>query len=144
MHSLENIVVAITNLPAYYPIMIAFNKGDMITGYLILNVAVASFISHLFESHKHGMPGFGMPPKASFLLNLWDILGCILVIIRFLYLIYYVQISFPSYENIFYIIIAYIFHLISQYDNTKYKWLYILSHCIWHILIFIVMGKIIE
>ena len=101
MHSLENIVVAITNLPAYYPIMIAFN-------------------------------------------NLWDILGCILVIIRYICLIYYVQISFPSYENIFYIIIAYIFHLISQYDNTKYKWLYILSHCIWHILIFIVMGKIIE
>ena len=54
---MENVIVALSNYPAILPINTALDNRDFGTFAVINFVATASFISHLFENHKHGMPG---------------------------------------------------------------------------------------
>ena len=61
-----NIIVASTNIAALAPIYAS--KNDLLTCFAIILAASASFVSHLFETHKHGMFGFNCLPKNSFLL----------------------------------------------------------------------------
>ncbi len=54
-----NLLVAVTNFPAIYAIILAINKHDILTALVITYIASASFLSHLVENHKHGMYGIG-------------------------------------------------------------------------------------
>ncbi|AYV85002.1 MAG: hypothetical protein Satyrvirus2_13 [Satyrvirus sp.] len=145
---IENFVVAFSNLPCIYPIIKSIINRDYITAAAITFVSIASFVSHLVENHKHGMPGIGFSKKTSYILNRFDVLGCVLVIFRFDYLFY--QRNMFSYEfflkhKIFFICacIPPILLIISEYDkyNPKLKYRYIITHSIWHASIFVLMGK---
>ena len=84
---MENMLCAVTNLCAYWPITNAFNNGDVCTGTILSYVATASFISHLVECHKFDMPGVGFSTRTSYILNRMDVLGCALVGFRLSYLV---------------------------------------------------------
>nr|AEX62301.1 hypothetical protein mv_L96 [Moumouvirus Monve] len=140
---LANIIVGLSNLPAYYAIKLSFDNGDYLTSAALLFVAKASFISHLVENHKHGMTGVGFSKKISYVLNRFDVMGCILNIMRFSYLYYSkygmsYDILFDNKSYIYFGLITFLFLRISEYDkyNPKLKNIYIVTHCLWHVSIF--------
>ena len=142
---MENIIVAISNFPALFPIKLAIYNNDCLTCCAVLFVFIASFVSHLFENHKHGMVGIAnINPNISYILNRFDILGVILVLLRFAYLIYVYSIKkliTNDFDIIIYLIVSSIFNIISEHDkyNAKLKKIYIVTHIIWHISIFSIM-----
>jgi len=146
---MENLIVAFSNLPAILPISTAYNHDDFWSTATICFVAVASFVSHLFENHKHGMPGvlslIGIypSPRFSYFLNRLDVLGVGLTSLRFGYLCllkYGVSLSFLiNYPHLtFMLLVTICFNLMSEYDkyNPNLKFDYMITHCIWHISIF--------
>lgn len=138
---MENIVVALSNFPAVYPIYHAYCQGDILTTSIVAYVATASFVSHLFENHKHGMPGvlslWNIHPntKISYILNRLDVLGAGLTILRFgsLYYDRYQSPAFLLKHKLFttLLISSFGFLFISEYDkfNPKLKQRYIKFHC---------------
>lgn len=142
---MENIFMALTNLPIILPLTISFNHNDFTTFSFLLFVGTFSFLSHLVENHKHGMPGIGFSAKTSYILNRLDVIGCIIMVARFAYILYekYVithSISIPkSLVNLLVTLCAY--NIISEYDkyNPKLKKRYIFIHSIWHLGIYIWM-----
>lgn len=148
---MENIIVAVSNLPALYPIYVSFIHQDYITTACIVFVALASFASHLFENHKHDMPGLGLSEQASYCLNRMDVLGCALVGSRFFYKYYYkygfnLDVVVQNKVSIVSCLLPFIFLFISEYDkyNAKLKNKYIITHCIWHVSIFMTMGFVLN
>ena len=107
-----------------------------------------SFLSHLAENHKHGMPGIGFSPNVSYILNRFDVLGVVLVALRMIYLYYWKRgISITLFlENPYLtslLILAVACNLISEHDkyNQELKWRYIVCHSIWHTSIFWIANK---
>ena len=143
----ENLLVALSNLPCYLPIQTALQNSDYLTASSVILVSVFSFVSHLMENHKHGMPGIGFSTEVSYFLNRLDVLGCFIAIIRFGYLFYSkygIDLRHLSKGNLLiYGLMSVLFLQISEYDkyNPKLKYLYMLNHCIWHINIFLIMNK---
>ncbi len=146
----ENLLVALSNLPCYFPIQTALHNSDYLTASSIIFVSVFSFISHLVENHKHGMSGFPFlefSRKVSYILNRLDVLGCFIVIIRFGYLFYSKYDTDLRYlikgNLLIFLLMSVLFLRISEYDkyNARLKYLYMLTHCIWHISIFLTMNK---
>lgn len=149
---MENLWVALTNLPAVYPIRAAIQHNDAITAWCLMFVSLFSFSSHLVENHKHGMPGIGVSKYTSWVLNRFDVLGCILVFLRVAWLCWAHHARFPwllAYQLVkdwgFLLQIAISFGLsrISEYDhyNPDLKRFYIVTHSLWHISIFLVINK---
>jgi hypothetical protein len=145
--SMENIIVAFSNISALLPLYTIGKHNDFLTLTVIMFVFLMSFFSHLIENHKHGMPGIGFSKRASYYLNRLDVMGCFIVCLRMAYL-YYDKYHFdfvPIKENQFLFIFAFILFFIlqiSEYDkyNVKLKYRYITTHCVWHIGIFIVIN----
>lgn len=145
---MENIVVAFSNAPCIYPLYITYKNKDWITFSSVAFVSGASFVSHLFENHKHGMPGLGLSTNTSYILNRFDVLGCVIVITRVAYL-FYKKYGFDSTvvkENYLLVLAASLCGIclrISEYDkyNPKLKTMYIATHSVWHVGIFLVMGR---
>jgi hypothetical protein len=81
-----NVIMAVTNITAIYPIKYAFLKKDYTTSLMTSCVALFSTFSHLFESHKHKMWGFGIGQNTSLFLNQLDRLGVFLLVGRSFYL----------------------------------------------------------
>ena len=140
---LQNLIVALSNIPAIYPIYLASRQKDYLTVAALGFVGLASFTSHLVENHKHGMSGIGFSPKVSYILNRFDVLGCALVAMRFSYLYYNkyglsLNIVLQNKVLFFSFLIPFIFLRISEHDkyNPKLKNIYIITHCLWHITIF--------
>jgi hypothetical protein len=79
--------------------------------------------------------------KFSYILNRLDVLGCILCIIRYLWIIKYDTLK---YKELFLIFVPLIFSVYSEYDkyNVKRKNKYVISHCLWHLSVFTSMGYI--
>ena len=144
----ENIVVAFTNFTIFYPIVVTLNNNDVITCICICFVGIFSFLSHLIENHKHGMPGIGLSQQLSYIANRLDVLGVILVCTRVAY-IYYTIIGIsinPFLGNValtMALIISTICNLLSEkvFYREKEKYEYMLFHCIWHLSIFLILGK---
>lgn len=141
---MENLITTLTNLPMLVPIAKAYQHNDTATFYAILYVFAASFISHLVENHKHGMPGFyPVSTNTSYFWNRLDVLGCFIVGTRFLYL--YLKYS-PSvtFIDITLTIIAFLLNAISEYDkyNPDLKWFpYLTFHPIWHLAAAYLMNR---
>ena len=141
---MENIFVALTNLPVVYPITSALKNGDILTALAIGFVGIASIISHLAENHKHSMRGIGFSTRTSYLLNRMDVLGCAVTVSRLLYL-YYTK---HGVNNVMSgtdagklgLVLA--LNLVSEYDNQNkgLKPFYIVTHSLWHISVFLLMG----
>ena len=145
----ENWTVACTNLMALYPLVLMYRSADWISFFCLLNVSIASFVSHLFECHKHGMPGNGASERTSYLLNRWDVAGCVVFAARFaaIFIVRYGPTPWPLVLNglwpVFILfLVANVFLRISEYDkyNARLKDRYIITHCAWHFMIFQVIG----
>lgn len=135
-----NLVTAFTNCVALYPAMCAYHFGDPDTALLIGITALCSFFSHLFESHKHGLYGFGTPPVISFWLNRLDVFMAFVLFARVCYLVYernFIKMSDLATD----IIIGLVFFLcnvISESDTAaETQRVFFLFHNIWHVGIFI-------
>ena len=89
------------------------------------------------------MPGIGFSEKISYYLNKSDVGGCINLGARLTYC-YYFKYGFnirPIYQTPYLLLwttITMALGGISEYDkyNPKLKWLYIPTHCLWHLSIF--------
>jgi len=145
---MENLIVAFSNLPCVYPLYIAYTNNDILTFGAIAFVSTASFVSHLIENHKHGMPGIGFSENISYIANRFDVLGCIGVISRFAYIFYKkygfnAEIIKQNYMLVFCASLCMMCLRISEYDkyNPELRTMYISTHTIWHMGIFSVMGK---
>ena len=146
-YNILNIIVAISNLPVIYPILTSINNNDYITASIITFVGLGSSISHLFESHKHGMVGFNMPVNYSYILNRIDILGVILTSLRLLYLWYNRGFTYDIFNTniIIHTLIAFSYSIISEYDKTKYtRTIYVISHVLWHISAFTLIDSLLH
>lgn len=128
---MENIIVAISNLPALGMIKTSYNHGDYLTSLIVIFLAYFSFVSHLFMSHKHGMTGFGINKEISKFLNYCDVFFCFILGIRFLYLNIW---RILDIIRIIQLISTFCLNLISE--STKSRRIYIITHSWWHILIF--------
>ncbi len=144
---MENILVAGSNFGAIKVIQSTLLNDDYITYIVVSYVAVASFISHLFENHKHGMPGWYLSPEVSYLLELLGVTGVILTVTRFCYLYYInygltVDVLKPHLNEICVGVFGIFFNLLSEHDkyNKELKAVYIISHMLWHMIIFEVMN----
>ena len=138
-----NIIVAFSNIPCIYPILLSLKNRDHITTIAITYVAAASFLSHLVENHKHGMPGIGFSKQTSYMLNRLDVAGCFIMAFRIGY-IYFSKYGF-SFDTInknkftfMLYFLPFILMRISEYDkyNPNLRSMYIITHSIWHISIF--------
>jgi len=149
---MENLWVALTNVPAFYPIHTTIQHNDVITAWCLMFVTLFSFSSHLVENHKHGMPGIGFSKTTSWALNRLDVLGCILVFLRVAYLCWQhhtqtpwllVQQLLADWTFLVQIAISLGLSRISEYDhyNPKLKRFYIVTHSLWHISIFFLIDK---
>lgn len=147
---MENILVALSNVPSIFPIYQAHKNNDIVTLSCISFVSVFSFLSHLVENHKHGMPGIGISPKISYILNRLDVLGCIFAVSRFGKIFLSDLSILKSITNDKHIMIGLPLVLassvISEYDkyNPKLKHRYVLFHCLWHIGIFYQMNRVLS
>lgn len=143
----QNIIVALSNLPAIYPITVSFMQGDYLTCCCISFVTFFSFTSHLAENHKHGMPGIGFSKRTSDYLNKMDILGCALTGIRFSYLYYNLYGFRPVILSNPWLcaasVISLCFGKLSEYKkyDSRLQNRYIITHCLWHLSIFPIIGK---
>lgn len=145
---LANLYLALSNFPAVYPISRAHRHGDYTTAGIIFFVSVASFVSHLAENHKHGMPGIGLSQRVSYILNRFDVLGCVLVGCRLaqLYLSKYglsMAVAMDKKLKFLAMCLPFVLLRISEYDkyNPTLKPLYIATHPIWHASIFMAMDR---
>lgn len=138
-----NLLTTITNFTSYYPIRRALLHGDWITALIISFAAMASAVSHLFESHKHQMTGFGTDPKISYLLNRVDVLAVIMTLGRVLYLWYWGHFKILEHLTLlFSLILAWGCNLISESD-PGYTY-YLPFHCVWHLSIFLILDRYLE
>lgn len=140
---MENLLVALSNYPVLDVINLAYARGDVLTLTIVSYVGLGSFLSHLFENHKHGMPGWYLSQETSYALNRIDVSGVILTIARFGYLYYckYGLTYAVLMENTLLVCLALVgvmLNLLSEHDkyNANLKWLYIPTHALWHIIIF--------
>lgn len=135
--SCYNFLLSISNFPIIFPLITTYSNNDNITFISIFFVGLMSFLSHLVENHKHDMKGIGFSKKISYILNRLDVLGCLIVSIRFLQLYYYNYARFLNSQFYIMLSISLSFNLISAKSKTKF--IYIISHILWHISIFLIM-----
>lgn len=135
---MENLFVASTNLPILLPLYLSYENNDYVTGLSLLFLGIFSFTSHLFENHKHCMPGFGLSKKVSYILNRLDVLGCIILGPRLLYFAYLNPLIL-SWNMMLVLLILGGLNFASEYDKSslELKNRYILLHSLWHVGIFI-------
>ena len=144
---MENIFVASTNIFVVYPIFECYLARDYLTASVLAFVGFFSFVSHLAENHKHGMPGvLGVDRCDSYLLNRLDVLGVILTVLRVGYVFLNgIQMTFIFIYEYPYLLFAFFvlvfFNLSSEFDKTPdTKYLYVFLHSVWHIGIFYWLG----
>lgn len=138
-----NLLTTITNFTSYYPVRRALEKGDWLTAGIISFAGISSAVSHLFESHKHLMDGFGTDPKISYLLNRVDVFAVVVTLGRVLYL--WSRGNFRIFEHrnlLSKLILAWGCNLISEQD-PGYTY-YLPFHCIWHLSIFLILDRYLE
>jgi hypothetical protein len=142
---MENLIVSGSNFPCFYPLYLTYQNNDYFTFIPLLIVSFGSIFSHLVENHKHCMSGIGFSTKVSYYLNRLDVFGCVLVISRFGYLIFeYGIMAFLTNNKIltFACFLSFMLNIISEHDKKSKTWkpYYILTHSLWHLTIFPLMG----
>lgn len=137
-----NLLTTVTNFTAYYPFLTSIHHGDHITATLTAFAGCASAVSHLFESHKHQMSGFGMDPQISYALNRIDVIGVILLSIRCAQLLFNKNwwiFLIDHWDLVVLAIPILLMNLISEMDSGHYY--YLPLHCVWHLSIFLLLNK---
>lgn len=136
-----NILVAFTNITAIISIITSYKAHDYTTMILIICASFASFVSHLFESHKHGMVGFGCSQQYSYVLNRIDVVMAVLLVVRVLYCIITCKpINILDAKLTFITLTAVFFVLVSEVDKSpSTQVLFVITHSVWHLLIFLAL-----
>ena len=142
--SFLNAWMALSNFTAIIPLVYTIKNGDVMSFLPILFVSIFSTISHYYECHKHGMIGDKSPlsymsdREFSYMMNRFDVLGCTLVIARFLYLAIrpdlYTLLS-HNIDLIILTIISYMCNFASERVFTEKEY-YIPLHSVWHVTIY--------
>lgn len=147
---MENVIVAFSNLPVIYPLYGLFKRQDWITFVCLTCAGFASFVSHLVENHKHGMPGFlSVSTTTSIFWNNVDrtfvFLCAFLFVFRYLPLIYH-TFDYKGIHVLLALTTISMLNLISEYNkfNSNLKWMFVHVHCLWHISVFIMVGYIVN
>jgi VanZ family protein len=142
MSSFLNVIVALTNVVACLPLRLLWHQRDYVTWGCLAFLATFSFASHLCESHKHGMKGFDVPRHVSYLLNRFDVLGCVLLGLRSSYLWMAEYWPNPRRHQLYMAAWALTCLWVSEYDkyNPKRRTLYVVCHSIWHVLAYLLLG----
>ncbi len=144
---MENVLVACSNVCALYPISLAYNAGDHVGTFVLSASLVTSFISHLVENHKHGMPGFvRVSNHTSLLWNRADVV-CAYGVVLYVGWIYFAKFPYGFYDaKMVHLAIALACGAISEWDKSAAtKWrVFIPFHCAWHVLIFYLVGKVLN
>ena len=145
---MDNLLVAVSNVTVLWPLLTSWYKRDYLTFGSLLFAGASSFISHLFESHKHGMYGFGCPHHISYLLNRMDVVGVALTTSRLLYLFgnkYGLDFSTYPWTLIFKFGLSFCLNAISEWDKTpSTKRIFLLSHIPWHLIIFYLINELLH
>jgi hypothetical protein len=148
VQSIPNIFTAFTNFAALIPLYICSKSGDDTTSSLVFFAAVSSFFSHLFESHKHGMIGFGVPRSYSYYLNRVDVVAACLLFLRACFIFYgnYKNLSFNQMSILFGVTsLSFICNKIGESETTiKTRTRYLILHNIWHVSIFSLLGYLLH
>jgi len=132
---LTNTFMALTNLVALPSIIQLFQQTRYVEFFVVFGAAISSFIYHLIEHHKHGMPGIGYFDSRFwhiFFLNMDRVFAFLTVII----LAYYNPNAITKKRIIFTGLIALVFMTLSEtlYRPVRYQKQYIILHTIWHIM----------
>jgi len=133
----KNVFIAATNLVCVFPLYEA--KHDVCTFAMIFLAATMSIVSHLFESHKHGMIGFGCSHKTSFWLNRLDVFGAWFLAVRvFMISEWLVLFKFAPWVMLFTSC-----NIVSERHHTiATQRVFLVWHTMWHLGIFTVLGFI--
>lgn len=138
-----NLLTTITNITAYYPIRTSLSQGDLVTAAILIYSAGTSAISHLFESHKHGLWGFGVAPKISYFLNRLDLTGVTAVLARFVFLWQQSGLGtelITQHPSLFTaLFFSWLCNVISEQDTGYYY--FFPFHCLWHLTIFLIIDE---
>ena len=155
-----NLITSLSNITCILPIYEAYSRNAIYLTIIIINSAFWSFVSHLYENHKHGM-GLKIHSKkfsyytnmldgiSAFILCYW--MSCLLfnycmktieeifeykdedIIMIFLYIL-----TDKCLLRIFTTILSFFAFSISQIDESKdTRKIYLIFHSIWHITIFL-------
>lgn len=137
-----NLITAFTNITAFFPLYRSCVHKDFITFGAISFVAVFSFISHLYENHKHGMGLKEHSKVVSYYLSKLDVLGAWIVVFRLL------PMAFAVYDRVgitYYVFagITGFFGAISEYDITEEtRTKYLIFHGLWHLGSFVAIDQL--
>lgn len=158
---INNIIVALSNLPIIYPMACSAYHGDRPTLYALYLMGFASFTSHLLMNDKHCLPGLpehDRIPKIlnsrslSFYMNKLDVLACIILGSRFGYLFF----DKFGWEGILILLknkqrfvrLGFLVGLNAYSERDKYDPCsvrkYVIAHSLWHILVFLWIGNFAE
>lgn len=139
-----NILTAITNFTAALPIWRSYKQKDYVTTALITFAAFASFSYHLIKNHKHGMGIEEHSKTFSAWMNLFDLFGVSLVLVRFsgMFLETYAKLPLTLYLKTGTLLFVLYY---GQVDSSSAGLLrYVIFHNLWHIGSFIVMDEFIK
>lgn len=136
-----NVWMALTNLVAFFPMRTSYQQQNMFLFGIITFAAGTSFVSHLFESHKHGMTGFGCSHEVSYYLNRLDFFGVCLLVFNIL-----LTSNFKSLVEITPLgIICFSLNLISEYDKSaESRSFFIIIHSFWHFAAFLALDYFLQ
>jgi hypothetical protein len=126
-----NVLLAISNIPAIETYQLASKHNDHSTARYVALVAFMSFVSHLFQSHKHNQRGFGCPKHYSIWLNRLDLLGCFLLTCRLLFISRKKNLYRP--KSFLSLLLCCTWNLVAEKLEPD---VFAVAHSVWHISIF--------
>jgi hypothetical protein len=146
MQSIPNMITAATNIFAVIPAAIAYSANDTVTSACVACAGFFSTISHLFESHKHGLHGFGMSPNFSWWLNKLDIGGVVVLSFRIIWILCLRKSFCTEFMRLLFPLMSLLIcNLISEHDTSpRTTFRYLLFHNAWHMGIFVTLGNLLN
>ncbi len=146
--SIWNIIVASSNIAALFPLSIAWQHKDLTTFLCLTFIMLASCISHIFASHKHGQTGFGCLRKVSKFLNYVDCGACVIISLRLvmLYIFLDKDKKFSIVRRLgLSLLCCLILNVLSGWDQSAASRVFFtITHSFWHILIFVWIGAFLQ
>jgi hypothetical protein len=136
---LPNLILTVTNSAALYPLYKAYKSKDWLTFYPTALIASASSVSHFVENYRHSFSGLiPVSKETAILLNKIDMILCIPAALRMAYIVY-------KRKKIPYrlILLSFFLNVIPYFKNITPE-MFVLTHSLWHIMIFYTMGHIIS
>lgn len=139
---MENLIVASSNLVAILPLISAAKRSDYLVFGGLFSAMFFSSLYHAMETEKHQFPGLfgkGFGKKFHKIFINCDRISAILAIITVLFNYHQNIDKFAIQQSV----IGITYLMISELKPNSY-WVYILTHCLWHIMAFGVANYLIK